>query len=138
MKIFKRSVDFALVIGILLSTTITTSYAADLRPIWNVEMKAAPAILADKSDCPDGWFCLFSEKNYQGRMVKFYTGGELRHWNFRDDAESYVNRTGCHVKVTDFKWGRDRYLWMSPNVADSDMGDQWRNKADRVEVQCRY
>lgn len=86
------------------------------------------------SDCPTGWFCLFADVNFTGRMLQFQNGGELSDYGFTDQAESWVNKTNYSVKLTNVRsWVPDENLTVPANSRSSDMGS-WRNKVDRVTV----
>jgi len=85
-------------------------------------------------DCPGGWFCLYADRGFRGRMLKFQQGGDLGIYNFRDDAESYVNNTRFSVTLTDYHTFRpDQTKRISPNDRSRDMGS-WRNRVDKVKV----
>ncbi|HEY0604303.1 MAG TPA: peptidase inhibitor family I36 protein [Herpetosiphonaceae bacterium] len=85
------------------------------------------------SDCPAGWFCIFDNTNFTGRMLKFQNGGDLADWDFRDRAESWVNKTRYSVRLTNEHWYGDEHLTVAAGARNSDMGS-WRNKVDRVRV----
>lgn len=106
-------------------------FAATLAPA-----KAAPTNAA--SDCPTGWFCIFADTGFTGRMLQFQNGGvelgDLNDYGFTDQAESWVNKTNYPVKMTNVRnnWP-DESFTVAANTRSSDMGS-WRNKIDRVTV----
>ncbi|WP_112466710.1 peptidase inhibitor family I36 protein [Streptomyces triticisoli] len=53
------------------------------------------------SDCPSGWFCVWSGKNYTGRMQKVAgTNADLTKYPVFQSFKSWYN----HGKSCDFKW----------------------------------
>lgn len=85
------------------------------------------------SDCPAGWFCIFDNTGFSGRMLQFQNGRDLAEYGFRDRAESWVNNTRFSVRLTDYHWYGDEHLTVSAGARSSDMGN-WRNRVDRVHV----
>ena|ERR1044071_6182665 len=95
---------------------------------------AEASTLSAASDCPAGWFCIFDNTNFTGRMLKFQNGGNLDTWDFRDRAESWVNNTNYSVKLTDVHSLRpDDNKTVASHSRSSNMGD-WNNRVDRVTV----
>ncbi|GHE75167.1 peptidase inhibitor family I36 protein [Streptomyces cellulosae] len=62
---------------------------------------AAPAAPSAASDCPSGWFCVWSGQNYTGRMQKVAgTNKDLTQFVVFQNFKSWYN----HGKSCDFKW----------------------------------
>lgn len=85
------------------------------------------------SDCPAGWFCIFDNTDFTGRMLQFQNGGDLANWDFRDRAESWVNKTNYSVRLTNEHWYGDEHITAAAGSRNSNMGS-WRNVVDRVHV----
>lgn len=90
------------------------------------------------SDCPAGWFCIFDNTDFTGRMLQFQNGGpvlgDLGTYDFRDRAESWVNKTGYPVKLTDVHAFRLDDEKIVPSGSRSSNMGAWNNRVDRVTV----
>lgn len=87
--------------------------AAELAPGWTIEGDeirwgdsiAATLGPAAYDDCPSGWVCLFQDKNYAGRMLKFQDvglNGDMRDYSFNDQMSSWRSR-----RALDARWYYD-------------------------------
>ena len=83
-----RPVFTAFAVGAIVLATVTSS----------VEAKDKKGT---GKDCPQGWFCLYEGKGWQGRMLKFRDGDDLSPWGFRDKASSWINNTKFTVTLTE-------------------------------------
>ncbi|PZT68879.1 hypothetical protein DN402_15320 [Streptomyces sp. SW4] len=62
---------------------------------------AAPAAPAAAKDCPSGWFCVWSGKNYTGRMQKVAgNNADLTKFVVFQGFKSWYN----HGKSCDYRW----------------------------------
>lgn len=53
------------------------------------------------SDCPSGWLCLWEDRDYSGRMLKFQSTmywQNLTDYGFNDEMSSWRNRRGYDSK----------------------------------------
>lgn len=80
---------------------------------------------ASFSECPDGWVCLWEDKEYSGRMLQFQTRGEwqslLNPWNFNDKTTAWRNRTNDDAKLAQNVDGSGTWICLQPNSSNSQL-----------------
>jgi len=84
--------------------------------------------------CPRGWWCFFQHANHGGRMLRFSDcrRHNLGDYGFRDQASSWVNRSGRTLRTYNVLGLRpDQRLWtMAGNSQSAYVGAASNDKAD--------
>lgn len=90
---------------------------------------------ADFSDCPDGWYCLFRDAGWQGRMLQFRDVGSwqnLTAYGFNDQMSSWRNRRNADSKWAEHVNGGGFVRCSDSNSAASYVGDADNDKASSI------
>ncbi|MFE9172507.1 peptidase inhibitor family I36 protein [Streptomyces kebangsaanensis] len=100
-------------------------------------VSAAEAAPQAASDCPSGWFCVWSGKNYTGHMQKVAgTNADLTKFAVFQDFKSWYN----HGKSCDYKWyAKKNHQGTSGVIARGAKGTgdtRWYQKSNKW-VNCR-
>jgi len=88
---------------------------------------------AAATDCPQGWFCLFENSYYGGRMLRFQYSGDLVSYGFQDRASSYINNTPYTVTLRDSHWYGDDTITVGSWARSTTMGS-WGDRVDKLRV----
>jgi hypothetical protein len=76
------------------------------------------------NDCPDGWVCIWEDKDYSGRMLQFQDRGfwqDLTAYNFNDKTTSWRNRTNDDAKLAQHTGGLGTQICLQPNSSNSQL-----------------
>jgi hypothetical protein len=79
---------------------------------------------ASFNDCPDGWVCLWEDKEYSGRMLKFQSRGywqNLTDYGFNDQTTAWRNRTNDDARLAEDINGGGTRICMQPNSSNSQL-----------------
>lgn len=95
------------------------------------------------SECPDAYFCLYSDDGFEQPLVSIHQDQglyKLPDWA-RDSASSYENNANC-LTIRDYDWPFTHSdivyasslatLWEHPHPE----GGTWDNRVDEVEMSC--
>lgn len=84
----------------------------------------SPASPDSFSECPDGWVCLWENKEYGGRMLEFQDRGywqNLSVYEFNDKTSSWANRTNDDARLSQNAGGGGNLLCLQPNSSNSQL-----------------
>jgi len=77
---------------------------------------------ASFNECPDGWVCLWEDKEYSGRMLEFQSRGfwqNLTDYGFNDKTTAWRNRTNDDAKLAQDINGGGGQICLQPNSSNS-------------------
>lgn len=121
---FERGTSVILGAGVSEFTPRASAAASrKLRSGKRSSRRRAIARAAAYSDCPGGWFCIWEDRDYQDRMLKFQDTGywqNLGNYGFNDNADSMANKRGGDSLLAEHTGGGgDRYCYDSYSAASN-------------------
>lgn len=94
----------------------------------------APQALADRSDCPSQFLCVWDGPTYGGERKQFHDNGwqNLTNFGFNDRTSSVYNNTNRYAQLSEHINGGGPRLCLFPGGYMSLSGTYWDNKASSV------
>lgn len=112
--------------------TIVSCLTLMLVSVAAAGISAAPAS-ANKSDCPEGYLCLWAGSTYGGERAQFHDNGwqNLVEFGFNNIAESYFNNTNRIASIASEANGGGKKFCIDPGGAAT-LGGEWARNASSV------
>ncbi|HET9163424.1 MAG TPA: peptidase inhibitor family I36 protein [Solirubrobacterales bacterium] len=91
---------------------------------------------ASFNDCPDGWVCLWENKEYSGRMLEFQDRGfwqNLTDYGFNDQTTAWRNRTNDDARLAEDINGGGERICLQPNSSNSQLSG-FNDKASSIII----
>ncbi|MEV4641253.1 peptidase inhibitor family I36 protein [Actinoplanes sp. NPDC049548] len=99
---------------------------------------AVPGVAsADENACPSGFFCLWTDADYQGSIIMYAVGMEqaLLDPPFHDAATSYRNNTNADFQIWEHAGYQGAYATVHPNAHGGNLSnEQLYNPQNGVSV----